>query len=260
MKMREMDFLGLHFAALSRAEAVAALRQAKASGAWQYVVTPNAAHLARLRHDDAALHRAYAGAAFCFLDSRVIALAARAAGLRPPPVVPGSDLVASLFREAIDAGTPICIIGGEADAVAELKRRYGLLRVAHLNPSRGFWRDAAEVSRVEDFVRDAQADYTFLVVGSPQQELLAQGIADGGGARGVGVCAGAAIEFLTGQQRRAPLLLQRMALEWAYRLVLEPRRLAHRYFVESPMGVMLVVRHASVGWRRRWKKHTMPAF
>ncbi len=58
------------------------------------------------------------------------------------------------------------------------------------------------------------------------------------------LCAGAAIDFLTGKQRRAPRILQRLALEWAYRLALEPRRLAHRYVIESPQGVLLVLRAA----------------
>jgi len=59
-------------------------------------------------------------------------------------------------------------------------------------------------------------------------------------------------DFITGEQKRAPRLLQRLALEWASRLALEPRRLAQRYFVESPRGIMLVLHHAD---RRHAERH-----
>jgi UDP-N-acetyl-D-mannosaminuronic acid transferase (WecB/TagA/CpsF family) len=54
------------------------------------------------------------------------------------------------------------------------------------------------------------------------------------GATGVGLCIGASLEFLTGAKRRAPLWLQRLGLEWLFRLLTEPRRLWRRYLVEGP--------------------------
>lgn len=238
------EFLGLPFTTLPSEGVVAAVDRAARGDRWRYVVTPNAAHLARLDRGDAMLVAAYAGADFCVLDSRVIALFARLVGLPPPPVVPGSDLVEQIFRRAVTPATSLCIIGGEALAIASLRGRFGFGALHHRNPPRGFWRDPAEVARIVDFVVASRADYTLLVVGSPQQEILAARIAQAGGARGVGLCAGAAIDFLTGRQRRAPRILQRLALEWAFRLALEPRRLAYRYFVESPQGILVVLRAA----------------
>ena len=51
---------------------------------------------------------------------------------------------------------------------------------------------------------------------------------------GIALCVGASIDFLTGKSIRAPLWLQKMGLEWAYRLAREPMRLWRRYLVESP--------------------------
>jgi UDP-N-acetyl-D-mannosaminuronic acid transferase (WecB/TagA/CpsF family) len=42
------------------------------------------------------------------------------------------------------------------------------------------------------------------------------------------------IDFLTGKQRRAPLWVQKAGLEWLYRLLSDPRRLASRYLIECP--------------------------
>jgi N-acetylglucosaminyldiphosphoundecaprenol N-acetyl-beta-D-mannosaminyltransferase len=237
------EFLGLPVARLEMEEALGAVRRASRGAAWQYVVTPNAAHFARLRGADSGLVAIYRQADFCFLDSRVIAASARLMGLRPPPVVPGADLVAQLFQRGMATGSSVCVIGADKVTVACLRQRFAIGTVSHKNPSMGFWQSEAELEETVAFIVAQQADYTFLVVGSPQQEILAARVAAAGSARGVGICAGAAIDFITGAQHRAPRFLQRMALEWAYRLCTEPRRLAHRYMVESPRGIMLVLRY-----------------
>ena len=100
------------------------------------------------------------------------------------------------------------------------------------------------MERAVSIIVASQADYTFLAVGSPQQEILAARVAEVGDARGVGLCVGASIEFLTGAQKRAPRVLRYLALEWAYRLACNPRRLGRRYVVESPWGLYLVLQEA----------------
>ncbi len=219
------------------AEAVHAIGEAAGGAQWRYAVTPNAAHYARLQAGNAELAAIYAGADFCLLDSRVIALFARLAGLTPPPVVTGAGLVAALFARAITPASTVCVVGGSPEAIGRLQARFPVASVRHLCPSIGFWRHEAELSQAASFVADSGADYSFLCVGSPQQEILADRIARTGRARGVGICAGASIDFLTGMQTRAPGPVRRLALEWAWRLAAEPRRMARRYLVESPRGI-----------------------
>ncbi|MFN3616165.1 MAG: WecB/TagA/CpsF family glycosyltransferase, partial [Rubrimonas sp.] len=82
-------------------------------------------------------------------------------------------------------------------------------------------------------VEASGAQVTLLAVGSPQQELLAAALAENGRAGGVGLCIGAGLEFLVGAKKRAPDFMQRMGLEWAFRLMSEPRRLWRRYLVDG---------------------------
>jgi exopolysaccharide biosynthesis WecB/TagA/CpsF family protein len=238
------EFAGLAFDDLDMRKALDAVHLASRGADWRYVVTPNAAHLARLSNADQDLLDIYARAHLCLLDSRVVALTARLLGRRPPHVVPGADLVEALFHHVIARQTPICIIGGGDTAADHLRARFALTAIDHFNPPMGFWRSDADMARAVDFIVASQADYTFLVVGSPGQELLAAAVARTTRARGVAICAGASIDFLTGVQRRAPVIMRRLALEWAYRLWQEPRRLAYRYFVESPKGVLFALRKA----------------
>jgi exopolysaccharide biosynthesis WecB/TagA/CpsF family protein len=76
--------------------------------------------------------------------------------------------------------------------------------------------------------------FCFLAIGSPQQEIIAQKLKERGIARGLALCVGAAINFLTGIERRAPLWMQQAGLEWLYRLSRDPRRLWRRYLVRGP--------------------------
>ena len=59
-------------------------------------------------------------------------------------------------------------------------------------------------------------------------------IAEAGDATGCGLCIGASLDFITGRQRRAPRVVQRLGLEWAHRLASQPGRLWRRYLVDGP--------------------------
>lgn len=63
------------------------------------------------------------------------------------------------------------------------------------------------------------------------------------------ICGGAIIDFLGGKIPRAPLWMRQVGLEWIFRLVLEPRRLFHRYVVGNPLFLMRALRLASVSRR-----------
>jgi exopolysaccharide biosynthesis WecB/TagA/CpsF family protein len=56
---------------------------------------------------------------------------------------------------------------------------------------------------------------------------------------------GASLRFLSGEERRAPRLVQRAGLEWAWRLAQDPRRLARRYLRDDPAILALLWRERS---------------
>jgi exopolysaccharide biosynthesis WecB/TagA/CpsF family protein len=93
------------------------------------------------------------------------------------------------------------------------------------------------------------ARFSFLAVGSPRQEVVAEALVRRGRGTGIGLCVGASLLFLTGAERRAPRAVQSAGLEWAWRLAQDPRRLARRYLVDSPKIVRLLWREARL--RRR---------
>jgi exopolysaccharide biosynthesis WecB/TagA/CpsF family protein len=233
--------LGLDFADLDATAAAALIAEQSADAAFRYVVTPNADHLVRLARRPE-LGAIYAGAWLCLLDSRVVARAARLLGLAAPRVAPGSDVTALLLAAHLRPGERVTIVGLLPARLPALMRRYRLAAVAHHNPPMGFEHDARAFREAIDFVAAHPARFTFLAVGSPRQEMLAAAIAATGQARGVGLCVGASLDFLSGATPRAPAWMQRSGLEWLHRLASDPRRLARRYLVEDPVVFALLFR------------------
>lgn len=237
LAVQSIYFIGCRFDLVSTGDAANEVL-AETAGCFKYVVTPNVQHMVRIL-DDPTLQPLYEQAWRVYCDSRVLSRLARLKGLRLP-VVTGSDLTADLIARAAQQHLTVAIVGPTAAAAAELERRYPGLHVACHTPPMGFIKSDREVQKCVDFVVGTRAPLTFLAVGMPQQELLASRIAGHPEARGIGLCIGASIDFLTGRQRRAPEWVQRAGLEWLYRLMSDPRRLARRYLIECPRIFYLI--------------------
>jgi len=238
--VREIPLLGLPLADLNIA-AAASWIAAREGGSFGYVVTPNADHFVRLHHQPH-LRPLYTAASLRLFDSRLMAHAARALCLAAPTVCPGSDLAEELLRHHTRPGERITIIGLRPQLLPILTTRFGLAPPAHYDPPMGFWRDPSALHAAVDFARVHPARLTFLALGSPGQEILAQAIAATPGTRGTGLCLGAALDFLTGGARRAPGWMQATGLEWLHRLAREPRRLWRRYLLDDPLIFYLLLR------------------
>ncbi len=243
-----LRFLEIGFSRCEAPEALAWVEAAARADRFSYVVTPNVDHAVMFNTPGTEPWRATYRAAvedsdLCLNDSRILARLARLSGLTLP-VVPGSDLTRQLVAQGIPAGASVALVGGDAREAAWLRTALPDVRVVHFSPPMGV-RDNPDLhDEIARFAEAEAADFLFLAIGAPQAEIVARHIARRGAARGVGLCVGASIEFLSGTRRRAPQWMQRAGLEWLFRLGSEPRRLWRRYLVEGP-------RIFRIWWRQR---------
>lgn len=242
-------FIGLEFAAGGPTPILAAIARRSPDAPFAYVVTPNVDHIVRLQRNRSDLWPAYRGAWLTLCDSRILAGLARKVDLAIP-VVTGSDLTAELFQNVVAPSDRIAIVGASSATVARIVARYDLRNVVHYNPPMGFIRDPFEVARVVHFLIEAKARYTFLAVGSPQQEILARRVHLAGLTIGTGFCVGASLNFLSGEEERAPVVMQRLSLEWLHRLTSNPSRMWRRYLVDGPRIFRIA---------RDWRQCRVPA-
>lgn len=249
---QRVPFVDLDFDRMTLAEAAAWIAARPPAAPFAYVVTPNVDHIVRLESEPAEspLRAAYRDAALCLCDSRILQRLARWCGI-DLPLAAGSDLTARLLADHVGAGDRICIVGGSGATIAALAARLPGVDIVHHEPPMGLRHKPAAMAQAAQAAAAAKARLTFLAVGSPQQELLARAIAAEPGAVGTGLCIGASIEFIVGERRRAPRWMQRASLEWAFRLIDEPRRMWRRYLVDGPR-IFAIVRT----WRAR--RRAMP--
>jgi N-acetylglucosaminyldiphosphoundecaprenol N-acetyl-beta-D-mannosaminyltransferase len=218
----------------------------------RFVVTPNVDHIVMLQHH-AGLQAAYQDAGMILADGKPVLWSSRLLGQPLPERVAGSDLVPALFSAASsDRPLKVYLLGaaaGVADRAAEnIHRRWPAVQiVGTYSPPIGFDRDGAENESILARVAEAAPDVLVVGLGAPKQELWVHKHRDRLGAK-VALCVGATIDFLAGERRRAPLWMQDAGLEWLYRIVSEPRRLAVRYARDAVIFPRLLARE---WWRLR---------
>jgi N-acetylglucosaminyldiphosphoundecaprenol N-acetyl-beta-D-mannosaminyltransferase len=236
------DLYDVPFNQLMRDDALQRILRRDRADTFAYVVTPNVDHVVRLHSSMSDLRRHYEEAWLSLCDSAVLAILARMAGARLPVVI-GSDLV-GLLLACLDPSERLLVIGCQSHDIEALRCQYGLTNIIHYNPPMGFIDDPVQVQACVDFVVAHPARFIFLVVGSPQQEIVANHLYHCGKAKGLGLCVGSSLRFLSGAERRAPRILRGSGFEWLFRLAQDPRRLCRRYLVRDPIIFRIAARYA----------------
>jgi N-acetylglucosaminyldiphosphoundecaprenol N-acetyl-beta-D-mannosaminyltransferase len=234
---RHIWFLNSAFDKIGLDIALRRISERPAAKPFAFVVTPNVDHLVRLEKDTV-LARLYAQAWLTVCDSRILELIGRLSGEKID-VAPGSDLTAKLFDQVIDPAEPITVIGGDKGVIDAVVRRYGLKDVRWHEPPMGLRHKPEALAECARFVAENPSRFTFICVGSPQQEMVAEACLDRGDCTGIGLCVGASLDFLGGKAERAPRWMQSARLEWLHRLAQEPQRMWRRYLVDGPKVALL---------------------
>jgi N-acetylglucosaminyldiphosphoundecaprenol N-acetyl-beta-D-mannosaminyltransferase len=155
----------------------------------------------------------------------------------------------SLFADCMDAGRERGLrhfLLGTTDATlealsAELEARFPGVRISgtYSPPFRPLDEDFVEDCRRR--VAESPSDVVWVALGVPKQDLLAHELAQRLDVTCVGV--GAAFDMLSGRVREAPLWMQRVGIEWVFRLAVEPRRLWRRYLLGNLAFLRLAWKH-----------------
>jgi len=145
----------------------------------------------------------------------------------------GADLLEPLCKLAAEQGYPLYFIGpgpeSQKDGLAVLGQRYpGLIVAGAEAPTLPAELDEATVEALADRVNASGARVCVVSLGAPKQEVLADALFQKCPKVGF-LCVGAALDFISGHAARAPKAFQRVGMEWFWRMVSDPKRLAVRY-------------------------------
>lgn len=161
--------------------------------------------------------------------------------------ISGSDLIPELCKVAAKRGYSIFIIGG-ADGVAEIaktnleKQFIGIQIVGTYAPPFGFEKDDNELEKINLMINQKKPDILIACLGCPKQEKWIYDNYQKYNAN-VSICAGATVDFLAGNVKRAPKWMSNHGLEWLFRVTQDPKRLIKRYFIDDVKIISLICKY-----------------
>jgi N-acetylglucosaminyldiphosphoundecaprenol N-acetyl-beta-D-mannosaminyltransferase len=208
---------------------------------WSTMKTPryvcvSTVHMVMEAYDDPGFRQIMNQADLVTPDGMPLVWALRLLGVSHPTRVYGPDLTPLLCEAAAREGVSVGFYGGTQQALEQMlsvvRERYPALRIGYsFSPPFRMLTDAEE-QQVTERIRSSGIGVLFVGLGCPKQERWMAAHRDALPVVMVGV--GAAFDFLGGSKLQAPKVLQRLGLEWVFRLVTEPRRLWRRYLYHNP--------------------------
>jgi N-acetylglucosaminyldiphosphoundecaprenol N-acetyl-beta-D-mannosaminyltransferase len=212
-----------------------------------------ATHTVMASHDDPELREAVLGADFTVPDGQPLVWALNLLGHRLADRVYGPDLMEKACERAVRTGRRMYLYGGRSQgALVQLTRNLRLrhpgLQIVggHVPPFRPLTRE--EEAAVAADIQRSGAEVVWVGIGVPKQEKWMAHMSPRLRSH-VLVGVGAAFDFHGGLIPQAPARMQRLGLEWLFRLAQEPRRLWRRYLRYNPRFV--------AGFARQWARERL---
>ena len=242
--MNTVPILNCEFGSVTLGETVDWARSWIASGQSGYICTVNVAILMMMRSDPN-LQRFVDGASLVVADGQPLVWASNLQDESLPERVTGVDLVEALCALADREGFGVYFLGAKREVIEtaanRLKERNPGLQIAGIADGYFGADEAPERARA---VRESGAKLLFVGMGVPRQEEFLESQWDELGIS-LAVPVGGSFEVMAGTARRAPVFLQRIGMEWAFRLAQEPRRLWKRYLVTNTQFIFHLLRSAT---------------
>jgi N-acetylglucosaminyldiphosphoundecaprenol N-acetyl-beta-D-mannosaminyltransferase len=224
MKPQRIEILGVPVDVVTMKTTLEEVKEMVRGSEPQVIIAINPEKVLHARRDPVLLAR-LRSAGLLIPDGIGVVNAARIRGARGITRVAGADLMPAICGLAEREGYAVFLLGARpeanAGAVAELRRRFPALRIA--GHQHGYLSEA-EMPALVKRINDSGAQILFIAMGSPKQELWMDRYLP---ELRVKVCqgVGGTFDVLSGIVNRAPVLFQRMHLEWFYR-DFRPKRLA----------------------------------
>ena len=154
----------------------------------------------------------------------------------------GPDLMADLLTSPHGLSKRHFFLGSTSKNLALIKEKFKGTACGFYSPpfeENEFSED--ELLKQVNMIDASEADYIWVGLGAPKQERYVVKMASRS-KKGVFLAVGAAFDFYAGVKPRAPVFLQKLGLEWAFRLASEPRRLTGRYLTTNPKFIRLALK------------------
>lgn len=175
-------------------------------------------------------------------DGASVVLASRFLKKPLPERVAGIDLMLKLIELSAEKGYRVYLLGAKQEIIEktaqELKSRYPKLILAGIH--NGYFKEA-NWPEISDELKAVKPDLVFVGITSPLKEYLIEYLQNEGN-KCVFMGVGGSFDVISGEIPRAPIWMQKMNLEWLFRVIQEPKRLFMRYFTGNAVFMWAVLK------------------
>lgn len=206
----------------------------------KYICVSNV-HTTVMSYENEEYRKIQNGAAMALPDGAPLSSYSRRKGYKQAQRVTGPDLMRELFAISKEKGYRHYFYGATEETLQSMKevleRDYPGIQIAgmYAPPFRAL--TPQEDAQIVAKINEARPDFIWIGLGAPkQEEWMYQHM---GQLQGVLIGVGAGFDYLAGYIKRAPRWMQRMSLEWLYRLLQDPKRLWRRYFTSNVKFICL---------------------
>jgi N-acetylglucosaminyldiphosphoundecaprenol N-acetyl-beta-D-mannosaminyltransferase len=244
IKVPTVNILGVPIAAINLDQAASRIEAWIETGERNYV-TVTGVHGVMESQDDPEVMRIHTDAGMCVPDGMPAVWIGRMLGCKKMNRVYGPDLMLEMMKRSVTKGYTHFFYGGKEGVPELLKYRLeqkfqGLRILGTLSPPFRQMTEAEDKELVQ-LINRLAPDIIWVGLSTPKQERWMADHVDRLNAR-VMIGVGAAFDFHAGLLKQAPTWIQKMGLEWFYRVCMEPRRLAKRYLKNNPRFVYMVLK------------------
>lgn len=217
-----------------------------------YICVSNV-HTTVMAYRDKAYRRVQNGGALALPDGQPLSIVSRKRGFSEARRVPGPDLMPAILNLSQKTGYRHYFYGSTEATLealrAALLRRYPKLQIAGMYSPPFRELTAQEDEEIINRINGSGADFVWVALGAPKQEWWMYEHRHKIKALMLGV--GAAFDFTAGTTKRAPMWMQRLCLEWVFRILRDPKRMLPRYLNTNFAFVYYVYREGRAIKQRR---------
>lgn len=243
MPLNRQKFMNTYIDNVTLDEAIKHIEKCVKNHTVGHVITPNVDQIVRMESDEK-FREICNSCELLLVDGHPLMWISKLYRMPFKEKICGSDLVPVLCEVSARKGYSVFLLGAASGvakrAADKLKKQYLGLKIAGTySPPIGFEKDINEINKINDMLRKSRADMLFVGMGVPKQDIF---IHENMNIYQIPMSfsIGGTIDFIAGEQKRAPKWINRIGMEWLYRFLHDPKRLFKRYFIDDMKIVPLI--------------------
>lgn len=205
----------------------------------EYICASNA-HTCVTAHEDSNYLKVQSESIMSLPDGKPLAVAGKKKGFKEMEKTTGMRFMQSIFNDKRFSNCRHYFYGNSEDRltlmIEKLKVEYPDLNICGYEPSVFHDLNNQEINDLINRINESDADFVWIGLGAPKQELLMHKMKDKTNTIMTGV--GGVFNIFAGVVSDAPMWMQKVGLEWFYRLIKEPKRLFKRYLFTNTKYIM----------------------